>query len=905
MAEPGGSGPGSDIRMLGRILGGVIAEQDGQDTLDLVEAIRRAATASRRGDAGAGAARLEGLLESIPDEQLTVIIRAFSWFSHLANLAEDVADNRHARSQPREPLRPGTLDHAFARLREVGLTEAEQRDIVAGLRVTPVLTAHPTEVRRRTVLDRSREISRLLTAEDRDREGHLRVEILALWQTAILRGSRLRVRDEINEALHYYDLSLLDEIPALHQRLARHVVGGRLPPVLVMGSWIGGDRDGNPFVVAGVLELALRRQAEVALRRHLQNLRRLAIQLSMSSELVTVSRAVGRLAETSGDTSQFRLEEPYRRACNGMYARLAATAREVLGWVPGAEPRADREPYREPAELVADLEVVEASLTDHGGAPIAEARVAPVRQSVEAFGFHLSGLDTRQNADVHEAVVADLLAAAGETERYLDLAEADRVALLLRELHKHRPLTSPYLRFRPQTTTELEMLGALAAGIARHGPAALPNYIISKSEAVSDLLEVAVLLKEVGLYRPPTAERRAMCRLTVVPLFETIHDLARSGQVLDELMALPLWKDLVAGWGGWQEVMLGYSDSNKDGGYLASNWALYRAERDLVAAADRAGIRLRLFHGRGGAVGRGGGPTYDAILAHPAGSVQGGIRLTQQGEIIAATYSDRPHAARELEGLVAAAIEASAQNRADQAGADRPETAADRDVMDELSAIALEQYQNLVYRTDGFVDWFRAATPIGELAALNIGSRPASRRPSQRLEDLRAIPWVFSWTQCRVMLPGWYGAGAALAAWMQRGETHAEALTGMWQRWPFFRSVMSNMEMVLAKTDLGIARRYQALVPDPALRGRIFDALVAEHGRATQTVLAITGQEALLAANPDLARRLRNRIPYLDPLNLLQVDLLRRWRGGDHQRHVEIGIHLTINGLATGLRNSG
>ncbi len=689
-----------DIRMLGRILGEIVADQHGQATLDLVEAVRRAATAERRGER----AGLEDLLAAVPDHRITQLIRAFSWFSHLANIAQDVADNRRHRAASSDVLAatvPGTFDHAFEQLRRAGLSADAQRHLVCDLTVTPVLTAHPTEVRRRTVLDRSREITRLLTDRDRSDfdaeerqawEEDLRVEILALWQTAILRGSRLRVRDEINETLHYYELSLLDEIPALHERLARHLGeddGESMPPVLRMGSWIGGDRDGNPNVVADVLELALNRHAEVALRRHLDDLRRLAIQLSMSSNLVAVGDPVRQLADESGDTSQFRQEEPYRRACNGMYARLAATAQAMLGWVPGVQPGATLAPYASPEALVADLRSVEQSLTDHGAAALARARVTPVRRSVEAFGFHLSSLDTRQNSDVHEAVVAELLAAAGETERYVDLSENERVALLLAELTRGRPLTSPYLSWTEQTTTELAMLSAIAAGVRRHGRTALGTYIISKTQSTSDLLEVAVLLKEVGLYEPPAGGAPASCALAIVPLFETIEDLAAAGRIITEVLALPLWRDLVSSWAGWQEVMLGYSDSNKDGGYLTSNWALYRAERDLVAAADAGGVRLCLFHGRGGAVGRGGGPAYDAILAQPSGSVQGAVRVTQQGETIAAEYSDRPHAARRLESLVSAALEASAAARAG-----RDESTRYWEIMDALSGWAMSEYQD-------------------------------------------------------------------------------------------------------------------------------------------------------------------------------------------------------------------
>ena len=766
------------------------------------------------------------------------------------------------------------------------------------------------------MLDRTRAIARLLAVRhralfdeaERDAwEEELRVEILALWQTSILRGSRLRVRDEINEALHYYDLSLFAEVPAVHARLAGELaaIGGApgpaATPALRMGSWIGGDRDGNPNVTADVLGYALDRHATVAIGRHLADLRSLAIRLSMSARVVTVSDEVHALAKRSGDVSPFRSEEPYRRAVNGMYARLAATARAVTGTVPGIEPGADLPAYATPSELVDDLLAVEASLCEHAARPLASALVAPVRRSVEAFGFHLAGLDLRQNSDVHERVVAELLTRAGETDRYLQLDEPERLAVLDAELARSRPLMSPFLVYSELASTELAILAKAADWLRRLGPAAIPTYIISKCQSVSDLLEVALLLKEVNLYRPGSPDHPARASLAIVPLFETIDDLSSAGGILTDVLARTSWKELVASWDGWQEVMLGYSDSNKDGGYLTSSWALYRAEQDLVAASKRAGIQLRLFHGRGGAVGRGGGPTYEAVLAQPPGSVRGALRITEQGEVIAAEYSDPEHAGRNLEALVAAALEASGTDD-DGLGTDAEEY---HRVMDDLSARAITEYRDLVYGTPGFLEWFRAATPISEIAELNIGSRPASRTSSSRIEDLRAIPWVFSWTQCRLMIPGWYGVGTALDSWIRDNPDRLRFIQEMHRRWGFWRSVLANMAMVLAKTDLGVAARYQALVPDRELGQTIFDRLSAEHRRAERHLLAVTGQRELLANDPALARALRNRIPYLDPINHLQVALLQRWRAGDHQRSVQVGIHLTINGLATGLRNTG
>ncbi|MCU4183983.1 phosphoenolpyruvate carboxylase [Acidiferrimicrobium sp. IK] len=907
----------ADIRLLGRLLGEVIREQAGPETLDLVEAVRRAATGERRGTSAAG--QLVPLLGDVADAWILPLVRAFSYFSLLANVAEDVAANRAARLSRRkegEAAGPGTLRHAFAHLDDGSRSRAEVAAVAASVTVTPVLTAHPTEVRRRTALDRTRAIARLL--EERDRGGMddidaveweeaLRVEILALWQTAILRPSRLRVRDEINQALHYFDASLFAEIPKLqadYERAVAEVTAGEVAavePVVRMGSWIGGDRDGNPFVTAEVLAYATERQASAAFAHHLAALRRLAIELSMSGHLVRATPAVEALADSSGDTSPFRSNEPYRRAMNGCYARLAASALAALGTIPEAEPRARLEPYGSPAELVADLRSVEASLALHGAGALARARVAPVRRSVEVFGFHLTSMDLRQNSDVHEVVIAELLARAGETQAYLDLDEPARVALLTAELTRARPLVSPFVTYSEQATGELAILAEAAGAVRRLGQPAVATYVISKAESVSDVLEVAVLCKEVGLCVPASDGAGLRLGPSIVPLFETIDDLANAGATIEALLGLPLWRDAVLAAGGCQEVMVGYSDSNKDGGYLASNWALHRAEMDLVAVTRAAGVRLRIFHGRGGAVGRGGGPAYDAIVAQPPGSVQGSLRITEQGEVIAAQYSDPPHARRGLEALVSAALDATAADP-DALGADR---ARFHQVASDLAARSMIEYRSLVYETPGFVEWFRTATPVREIAELNIGSRPASRKPSERVEDLRAIPWVFSWSQSRLMVPGWYGAGTALSEFLAGGPERLEELQAMQARWGFWRSVLSNMAMVLAKTDLAIAARYSALVPDPSLREAVWSRLRAEHQRSVTALLSIYGGDDLLFDSPDLAQGLRNRIPYLDPLNHLQVELLRRWRAGDRSRVVEKGIQLTLNGLATGLRNSG
>ena len=909
-----------DTRLLGRLLGDVLRDQTGDDGFARIEAIRRTAIRFRRagpGDAEAVKRELAALLNGLSIAQTLDVVRAFSYFSHLANIAEDVQQNRRRRTHALAGSKPqrGSIADALDCVAQQGVDGRALALWFANAQVSPVLTAHPTEVQRKSILDCEREIARLLQWRDRvqltpdeavEFETGLHRQVLALWQTAMIRLSKLKVKDEVDNGLAYYRYTFLAEVPRLHASLEarlRERFGAdeafTLAPFLRIGSWIGGDRDGNPFVVGETLRYAINAQATVAFEHYLDEIHRLGSELSLSTRLVRTTSELGALAAKAGDANPHRADEPYRQALIGIYARVAATARTLAGYIPSRAASVDLPAYATPDELVADLATLEASLAQHGASKLAAGRIVPLVRAIGVFGFHLAVLDLRQNADVHEKVVGELLARAGVAADYAALPESGRVELLARELSSPRLLHSPHLAYSECTRSELEILGVAADIHVRFGPTALPNYVISKCQSVSDLLEVAILLKEVGLLKGDALG------VNVVPLFETIDDLDRASSIMRAAFALPFYKRWVDGRSGNQEIMLGYSDSNKDGGYVTANWALYRAELALVDAFRDHGVKLRLFHGRGGTVGRGGGPSFDAILAQPAGSVTGGLRVTEQGEIIASKYSDPELGRRNLETLVAATLEASFVDGERLEG----RASAYYGVMDALSEHAYVAYRGLVYDTPEFVAYFRAATPIAEIAGLNIGSRPASRTASQRIEDLRAIPWVFSWGQCRLMLPGWYGFGAAVDAWLGSYPGGTEAgialLAEMQARWPFFKSVLSNMAMVLAKTDLAIASRYAELIDDADLADQIFDRIAAEHGRAVRHLQAITGQDDLLHDNPTLARSIRNRFAYLDPLNHLQVELLRRFRGGQTDERTQRAIHLTINGLAAGLRNSG
>ena len=909
----------ADIRLLGRILGDVIREQEGREAYELVERIRQLSVAYRHKHDKEAGKRFDKLLKSLSGEQAVSVIRAFSYFSHLANIAEDRHHIRRRDVHERAgSLQPGSLAYCLEHLHEAGIRPTEIAEVLQRGFISPVLTAHPTEVQRKSILDAERAVAGLLETRDRaaterelrEAEGLLRARITQLWQTRMLRYSKLTVADEIENALSYYQSTFLRQIPKLYAELEEHLPGEQLPSFLRMGHWIGGDRDGNPNVGAATLKRAMQRQSEVALRHYLTELHELGAELSISLRLSGVSPAMQALAERSPDQNVHRLDEPYRRALTGMYARLAATLHELTGTEALRHAVAPQDPYRTPDELLADLRIIESSLKTHHAEALIAPRLSPLIRAVQVFGFHLATLDLRQSSDQHELVLAELLSVARIEPDYSALDEAAKRALLLQLLNDARPLRVIGANYSEKARFELATFEAGREALARFGREALRHYIISHTESVSDLLEVALLLKETGLLRGVLAEE-AVSDLIIVPLFETIGDLRVAPEIMREFYALPGVRGLVDRSGGEQDIMLGYSDSNKDGGMFTSSWELYRAEIALVELFDelrQAGpLTLRLFHGRGGTVGRGGGPSYQALLAQPPGTVNGQIRLTEQGEVIASKYAHPEIGRRNLETLVAATLEATLLHPTQSAPKSFLQAA------QALSDASFAAYRGLVYDTAGFADYFFASTPIREIAELNIGSRPASRKATRAIEDLRAIPWGFSWGQARVALPGWCGFGSGVEAFL--GEEPAQRaknlalLKRMLKGWPFFRAVLSNLDMVLAKADLTLAERYVELVEDKKLGKRIFAAIKAEFERTQQALNLITGDSKRLAANPALARSIEHRFPYIDPLNHLQVELMRRYRrisaDDPAMERVQRGIHLSINGIAAGLRNTG
>lgn len=857
-----------NARLLDSVLLEAIAAMDGEPSRALVEG---ACAAAFRGDNAA----LTDLFGALGDAEAFFLARAFACRSLLANIAEDAAGRRrHAEEAG------GEGQSLRACLEQAAGAGDGAEALFRRLHVSPVLTAHPTEVRRQAVVDRETRISALIALRrhrlDAAAEAALRRELLRevvlLWRTRLHRNARITPGDEIRNTLALVRASLLPAVAGLYGVWADDGLDGA---PLRLGSWLGGDRDGHPGVGADTLRTALTAQAEVIFDHYRAELQRLWSELAISSDLVDVPAGVAALAAEATSGSVHRADEPYRRAIERILQKLEATRERMLS--------AERSGggYATVHAFLTDLR----TLADGLGASLGPAFAPPALRAliglVQACGFHLLTIDIRQNADVHERAIAELAANAG-LGGYRKMTEAARIEFLARELEHDRPLRSPFASYSDETARELSILDELARVVADFGRPAIGAYIVSKASSVSDILEPLVLMKQCGLVRwrpgPETDVR-------IAPLFETMDDLDRAPAIVAEWLALP-----AARWaaGSMQEVVLGYSDSNKDGGYVASRTAVARAASALTGVCDKAQVRLRLLHGRGGSVGRGGGPAAEAILAQPAGTVRGRIRMTEQGEMISRRYGDPGVARANLESLVSAVALASVRGT-------RP-TGLD---LRRLSKASQGAYRELVYGVCGFEAFFWSATPVQEIAALNIGSRPASRGETRRIRDLRAIPWVFSWSQARFVLPGWYG----FAAGARRSRLTAARLRDLAGEDDFFASLLSNMELALAQADMGIARRYAALAEDGG--GAIWRDISTEYEATCELVLAIRGGARLLDQQPDLAESVALASDGINALNHLQIELLGRRRAGDDSETVRLGLQHTIAGIAAGLRNTG
>ncbi|AKF27551.1 phosphoenolpyruvate carboxylase [[Brevibacterium] flavum] len=912
-----------DIRFLGQILGEVIAEQEGQEVYELVEQARLTSFDIAKGNAEMDS--LVQVFDGITPAKATPIARAFSHFALLANLAEDLYDEelREQALDAGDTPPDSTLDATWLKLNEGNVGAEAVADVLRNAEVAPVLTAHPTETRRRTVFDAQkwitthmRERHALQSAEPTARtqskldeiEKNIRRRITILWQTALIRVARPRIEDEIEVGLRYYKLSLLEEIPRINRDVAvelRERFGEDVPlkPVVKPGSWIGGDHDGNPYVTAETVEYSTHRAAETVLKYYARQLHSLEHELSLSDRMNKVTPQLLALADAGHNDVPSRVDEPYRRAVHGVRGRILATTAELIGEdaVEGVWFKVFT-PYASPEEFLNDALTIDHSLRESNDVLIADDRLSVLISAIESFGFNLYALDLRQNSESYEDVLTELFERAQVTANYRELSEAEKLEVLLKELRSPRPLIPHGSdEYSEVTDRELGIFRTASEAVKKFGPRMVPHCIISMASSVTDVLEPMVLLKEFGLIAANGDNPRGT--VDVIPLFETIEDLQAGAGILDELWKIDLYRNYLLQRDNVQEVMLGYSDSNKDGGYFSANWALYDAELQLVELCRSAGVKLRLFHGRGGTVGRGGGPSYDAILAQPRGAVQGSVRITEQGEIISAKYGNPETARRNLEALVSATLEASLLDVSELTDHQRA-----YDIMSEISELSLKKYASLVHEDQGFIDYFTQSTPLQEIGSLNIGSRPSSRKQTSSVEDLRAIPWVLSWSQSRVMLPGWFGVGTALEQWIGEGEQATQRIAELQtlnESWPFFTSVLDNMAQVMSKAELRLAKLYADLIPDREVAERVYAVIREEYFLTKKMFCVITGSDDLLDDNPLLARSVQRRYPYLLPLNVIQVEMMRRYRKGDQSEQVSRNIQLTMNGLSTALRNSG
>jgi phosphoenolpyruvate carboxylase len=911
-----------NIRYLGKILGEAILNKEGQETFDVIENIRRTAVRSHRKKDKSAAILLEDMLKNLSPEQAVPVIRAFSHFKHLVNIAEDLYAHQHTRINE-DSLGAGMLAHTVNCFEQNPISFETIAHFFSDALVSPVLTAHPTEVQRKSILDIQDALSFYLAERDtlisqKEKErNRLLIEgaICSLWQTRVVRLSKISVVNEIENAISYYETTFLDAIPKILQDLERDInrifsdqFDGlyQLPSFLHMGSWIGGDRDGNPFVNGETLAQAVQLQSASAFKYYIKEVEILRRELAVSTRLIRVTPEVQALAKRSLDQSPHRVDEAYRLALNGIYDRLMATAKPVLSVSEFSSSQANAKAYENPEAFLAEITLLIHSLMLNKGENLVYPRLGKLAKAIETFGFHLATIDIRQSSDVHETVITELINKAGYDFNYEELSEEEKVKTLLEELQQPRLLFSPFQQYSELVHKEIGVFNKVREMRAQFGPRTVRQYIISHTETLSDLLEVALLQKETGLLRGVWGSANIEVDLNIAPLFETIADLRNATMIMGKWLSLLGIRHVLRYQGNEQEIMLGYSDSNKDGGFLTSSWELYKAEVELLELFNQANIKLRLFHGRGGAVGRGGGPTYQAIMAQPEGTVNGQIRLTEQGETIAYKYADPKVGRQNLETLIAATIDASLFPHDDLGEKQRRSFEI---TMEELSSTAMTSYRSLIYETPGFEAYFFNTTPISEIAELNIGSRPSARKANRKIEDLRAIPWGFSWAQCRLLLPGWYGLGSAIHHYIHADESKTNARTAqlkkMMKSWSLFKTLISNVDMVLAKTDLNVAKRYAQMLKDESLREAIFSRIEKEYQLTVDALNLLQGTEERLSNNPILADSIKNRLPYLDPMNYLQVEMIQRYRDGDTNDKLKLAILLTINGIAAGLRNTG
>ena len=909
-AEIGPRTYADDEALLGGILDEVICAVEGPEALDLHREAIELGERSRSGDAGA-AEQLAALVAGLELTQIVLLIRMLTRWFQLMNLAEDLDRVRRIRKlDQQDGPRRGSLHAAVAQLAADGTTAEELHETLAAAEVRLVLTAHPTEARRYTTVSKLARIFALLKELDerrpgRGKRGQIRRQIAAavqeMWGSDELRAVTTTVLDEVRAGLIYFSSTLTDVVPEVYRDLESTIretypdFDQPVPPLLSFGSWIGGDRDGNPNVTPQKTASALALMKDACVSHHEAHVRALGSRITLSERVagepeplrVLIENLEQRFPEVAALARERSPEEPYRRLCKLLAARLRATRK---GW---------EHAYRAPDELLADLRVAEQALRTQNASFVAEDALRDVIRQVEVFGFHFALLDVRENSSVHCAALGEILGVLGVQEGYAELDEADRMVILAREIEDRRPLIPQDISgFSASTREVVETFRTLYDLLHGEHPGTIDSYIISNTTCPSDLLEVLLLMKEVGLARAGGQD----AALRIVPLFESGETLARSAGTIRTLLQTPVYRaalDAV----GEQEIMVGYSDSNKDVGYTASGWHVYRAQLEMASVLREHGVRWQFFHGRGGAVGRGGGPSYTAVRAQPSGTVAGRLKVTEQGEMLSAKFSLPEIAHRELELTTSAALVTTLDRTADEQPERQQRFEA---VVAEMAEVSTAAYRGLVYGDADFADFFHAATPVREVSRLQLGSRPARRKATARIEDFRAIPWVFSWTQSRAVLPAWFGLGTALEHARERHGV--ELLREMERDWPYFAALISNAGMACVKADLDIARRYAELCVSDEIRDRIWGTIEAEFRRTVGEIGAVRDEQQLLDREPILQRAIARRNPFIDPLSFVQLELLRRLRapGGDPDDPALVRASLlAINGIAGGLRNTG
>ena len=841
--------------------------------------------------------KLNLIIKDLTQEEMEIVANFFSILPLLINIAEDV-------DLAYEVNYKNNIGETYVGKLSESIKNIKDKNILENINVVPVLTAHPTQVQRKTVLDLTEKLHSLLRKHrdvknglinERKWKNAIQKHIEILTQSDIIREKKLKVANEITNVLEYYNLSFIKAIAKLMTEykllLEENNIELKNETPITMGMWIGGDRDGNPFVTAETLNLSAMKQCELITTYYIEKLNSLYRTFSMSSHVTKGSKELEDLANRSRDTSEYREKELYRRALSYIKDKLENTREYLL------QDKEVEDKYLTADEFIADLTIIEKSLLENKGEILVTGEFEELLNVVKIFGFYLASIDMRQDSSVYEASVAELLSSANIEKDYSSLSEEEKCELLLKQLKEDpRPLSiNDENKQSEELRKELAIFRTARKLKDKLGDNVIKQNIISHTTSVSDLLELAIMLKEVGLVGSDFA------RLQLVPLFETIEDLENSYEVMDKYLSLDIVKKWVSDNRSYQEIMLGYSDSNKDGGYLSSGWSLYKAQQELSSLGEKHNIKVTFFHGRGGTVGRGGGPSYDAIISQPLGSVQDRIRLTEQGEIIAAKYGNSDAAYYNLEALFSAVIQRMNTDKINTDIRDIPEI---QIIMDEIVEDSYNKYRELVFKNPNFYNYFFEATPIKEISSLNIGSRPASRKKITDIGGLRAIPWVFSWSQSRIMLPGWYGVGTAFSNFINKDKGNIEKLRKMYKEWPFFTSLLSNVDMVMSKSDMDIAKEYANLCKEEETK-KVYEEILREWNLTKQVVLEISEHKEFLEDNTYLTRSLENRLQYFNTLNLIQLELIKRSREGKLPESQINTIHITINGVATGLRNSG